>query len=250
MRWAQHFCSLGVAPVGERPFGEAGIVKPAVAGDLAACERRQVDLLCGRGQLHLGHGQPVVAAVELVDLKRMAAPLYNPTRLVDGARLAEVEEGVGLVGRDFPLKLIAAQAAIGRRALYGEVTTAAAQAHRIRVAHIDVDNRVRRAARAVAVALYAQDGELQLRLPEPAVPEAELAPDLNGRAVVVLVEIALDAAVGALRKVEIAAVAVVLENTRDVELVRLLVNSVKCTAKLILYTQGVKVRQDIIVLGT
>ena len=96
----------------------------------------------------------------------MAAPLYNPARLVDGARLAEVEEGVGLVGRDFPLKLIAAQAAIGRRALYGEVTTAAAQAHPYRATGLAADVSLPYAAAAAGQALVAvaRDEELALYL--------------------------------------------------------------------------------------
>ena len=90
---------LGFAPGAERTASEAGVVETAVAGDLVAKEWGPLERLVRAPQLHLGHHEAVVLAVELVDLERVVPAVHEPAGLVYGSRLAQAEQLFGVLLR-------------------------------------------------------------------------------------------------------------------------------------------------------
>ena len=102
-----------------------GVVETAVARDLTSDEMGFFVRFVLRRQLNLGHDQPLVIAIKLVDFKNMTSAAHKPARLVNHTRFAEPEKLFGLLQRDFLFELIAAQTGCIRRPLDGQKTTTA-----------------------------------------------------------------------------------------------------------------------------
>ena len=91
---------------------EHGVVVLGIASDLLAkpCWAVEGGILAGK--LHLGNGETLVVAVELVDLKGALTCLHQVAGLVDNARLANLEQVVNLLNGNFLLPLKAAGTAL------------------------------------------------------------------------------------------------------------------------------------------
>jgi hypothetical protein len=92
-----------------------------VTCDLLPQEGRSVVNFVGRTQFNLGDDQPLIVAIELVYLEGVTVSCgHKVATLVDDARLAEVEELSGLLGRYLLLELIATESTVERRSLDGK----------------------------------------------------------------------------------------------------------------------------------
>jgi len=101
----------------------------AVTGHLGTDE---IGLFVGfslTAQLHFGHHETVVIAMELIHLKRMVTAGHKVAVLVDDATFAKLQQMGSFIQRNLFLKLIARQSMVGAVALYGQVGLIVAYAH-------------------------------------------------------------------------------------------------------------------------
>ena len=122
-------CLLFIAPGGEGPEGELGIVEADVACQLPAHERGLAIGLVGTFELHFRHYQPLVVAMELVDLPSVGSTVNQLACLIDDTGQAEFHQVAGVVSRYLLLPFISAHPLRVGRTFNGKIASAASDTY-------------------------------------------------------------------------------------------------------------------------
>ena len=144
---------------------QVGIIVTAVARHLRPDECGFLECFILAVQLHLGHYQALVVAIEFIYLENMVAATHQIACLVDDARLAQLHQVLGIAEGYLRLELIAGQACLVGRPLYGQITAVVADTHTHRLAVPGAYIALPDAAVAIClVAKFTRDQELPFDL--------------------------------------------------------------------------------------